>query len=249
MKNVVYRDDSNKIVVLNPKGGCGKTTLATNLASYFARRGPAPTLIDTDPIGYSSRWLERRPEGSPIVHGIRLEQLDTRRSHLWGFRSSKEAGAVIIDTPAALTPREIADITEDADCILVPVLPSAFDVHVSTKFIADLLLITNFERPIGVIANRTRKNTKSMALLLRTLASFETPTIGVLRDSQNFVRATSEGLGIFDLPPHRVKQDVERMSSVINWIDETLTRSVEVSTVSRFNPLSKLFASGSAHPD
>lgn len=244
MTNAVYRDDSNKIVVLNPKGGCGKTTLATNLASYFARRGPAPTLIDTDPIGYSSKWLERRPEGSPRIQGLAIEQLNTRRSRSWGFRSAKEAGAVIIDTPAALTQREIVELAQDADCILIPVLPSAFDVHVSTKFIAELLLSTNFERPVGVIANRTRKNTKSFDRLLHTLASFETPTIGVLRDSQNFVYAASEGLGIYDLPNHRVKHDLQQFDEIVDWIDRTLTRQYEASAVSQMNPVARLFSFG-----
>lgn len=244
MTNAVYRDDSNKIVVLNPKGGCGKTTLATNLASYFARRGPAPTLIDTDPIGYSSKWLEQRPEGSPPIQGLAIEQLNTRRSRTWGFRSAKVAGAVIIDTPAALTQREIIELTQDADCILIPVLPSAFDVHVSTKFIADLLLATNFERPVAVVANRTRKNTRSLDRLLRTLEGFETPTIGVLRDSQNFVRAASDGLGIYDLPNHQTRYDVEQFDLIIDWIDRTLTRQHEPSAASRINPVARLFSFG-----
>lgn len=243
MNSAAYRDDSNKIVVLNPKGGCGKTTLATNLASYFARRGPPPTLIDTDPIGYSSRWLEKRPKGSPRINGMSIDQLDVGRKYSFGFRTAKEAGAVIIDTPAALDRREISELTQDADCILIPVLPSAFDVHVSTRFIAELLLITNFERPVAVVANRTRKNTKSLAMLLQTLTTFETPTVAVLRDSQNFVHAASLGLGIYDLPHHRVKQDTEQFNPVINWLDQTLTRSYEPDPVSRFNPLAKLFPS------
>ena len=77
MTTAAYRDDANKIVILNPKGGCGKTTLATNLASYFALRGPPPTLIDTDPIGYTTRWLERRPAERAEINGItRLQTFD-----------------------------------------------------------------------------------------------------------------------------------------------------------------------------
>jgi len=193
MTTATYRDDANKIVILNPKGGCGKTTLATNLASYFALRGPPPTLIDTDPIGYTTRWLERRPPERAEINGITIDELAPRGTHRWTFHKPKDAGAVIIDTPAALNQREITELTHDADCILIPVLPSAFDVHATTTFIARLLQLTDFERPVAVVANRTRQNTRSLGMLLEILKSFETPTIAVLRDSQNYVSQSETG--------------------------------------------------------
>jgi len=247
-----YRDDLNKIVVLNPKGGCGKTTLATNLASYFALRGPPPTLIDTDPNGFTARWLERRPPGSSKINGIVNDQsaIRGRRSRL--FCTPKEAGAVIIDTPAGLNRREISELTYDADCILIPVLPSAFDIHVTTNFIAELLLLTQFDRPVAVVANRTRQNTNSLAVLLEILTGLETPTIAVLRNSQNYVHAADLGLGIYELPQHRVKKDIEQMDLIINWLDGLLTKTLEPGLISRFNPLPKLFApqtTGLSHPD
>lgn len=210
---------------MNSKGGCGKTTLATNLASYFALRGPAPTLIDTDPIGFATRWRQERPAGRPRINGIRIDQLELRKKRLFSFRAPREAGAVIIDTPAALTEHDIIDISKDADCILVPVLPSAFDVHVSTRFIAELLMLTDFDRPVAVVANRTRRNTRSLAMLMRTLEGLDTPTVAVLRDSQNFVHAASGGIGIFELPHHRAWQDVRQLMPVVEWLDQTLTRS------------------------
>lgn len=210
---------------MNSKGGCGKTTLATNLASYFAQRGPTPTLIDTDPIGFSTRWLQQRPAECPRINGIAIDQLELRKRRLWSFRTPKDAGAIIIDTPAALGERDIIEITKDVDCILVPVLPSAFDVHVATRFVAELLMYTEFDRPVAVVANRTRKNTKSLAMLLRTLEGLDTPTVAVLRDSQNFVHAASCGLGICELPRHRVLADMEQLTPVIDWLDQTLSRT------------------------
>ena len=238
-----YRNDLNKIVILNPKGGCGKTTLATNLASYFALRGPPPTLIDTDPNGYTTRWLERRPRNSCKIHGIANTTLATRSKLSWPFRTPADAGAVIIDTPAALDRREISELTYHADCILVPILPSAFDIHVTNNFIAELLLVTEFDLPIAVIANRTRKNTKSLAMLLRVLTNFETPTIAVLRDSQNFARAAELGVGLYEMPHHKVRQEIEQMDLIIDWLDQQLLRTMEPGLASRFNPLPKLFAS------
>jgi chromosome partitioning protein len=247
-----YRDDLNKIVVLNPKGGCGKTTLSTNLASYFALRGPTPTLIDCDPNGYTKRWLERRPPGSRKIKGIASDEYVIHGNRIWPFRTPKEAGPVIIDTPAALGRREISELTHDADCILVPILPSTFDVQVTTNFIAELLLLTDFDLPVAVVANRTRQNTKSLKMLLRILENLETPTIAVLRNSQNYVHAAAHGLGIYEMPHPRVRQDLEQMDLIIDWLDKQLMRTFEPTLMSRVNLLPKLFASsafGHSHPD
>ena len=252
MVTSLYRDDPNKIVILNPKGGCGKTTLATNLASYFALRGPAPTLIDVDPNGYTARWLERRPRDSRRIDGIASDDFAIYGRRGRPFRMSKMAGTVIVDTPAALTRREITELTYDADCILVPILPSAFDVHVTTSFIAQLLLLTDFDRPVAVIANRTRKNTRSLAMLMRVLDNIETPTIAVLRNSQNYLYATAHGLGIYEMPRHKVNQDIEQFDLIVDWLDRQLMKTLEPGLMSRFNPLPKLFASsatGGSHPD
>jgi chromosome partitioning protein len=252
MTNAPYRDDLNKIVILNPKGGCGKTTLAINLASYFALRGPTPTLIDCDPNGYTEQWLERRPPGCRKIKGIASDEFVMHGNRNWLFRTPKAAGAVIIDTPAAIGRREISELTYDADCILVPILPSTFDVQVTTNFIAELLLLTDFDLPVAVVANRTRQNTRSLEMLMRILANLETPTIAVLRDSQNYVHAAAHGLGIYEMPPFRVRQDLEQMELIIDWLDQQLMKTFEPTPISRVNPLPKLFASsafGHAHPD
>jgi chromosome partitioning protein len=238
-----YRDDLNKIVILNPKGGCGKTTLATNLASYFALRGPTPTLIDSDPNGYTARWLEKRPQDSRKITGIVDHELAMSGKRGWPFRAPKEAGAIIVDTPAAVGRREIRELTCDADCILVPILPSAFDIQVTINFIGELLLLTDLDRPIAVIANRTRKHTKSLAMLMQILSQIEIPTIAVLRNSQSFVHAAAHGLGIYELPHHRVKQEIEQMDLVVDWLDRQLMRTFEPGLTSRFNPLPARFAS------
>jgi chromosome partitioning protein len=239
-----YQDDLKKIVILNPKGGCGKTTLAINLASYYSLRGPTPTLIDADPIGYTTRWLQRRPHDSRRINGISIDEFTAYGKRGWHYRAPQDAGPVIMDTPAALGRREISELTYDADCILIPILPSTFDVHVTTGFIAQLLLLTEFDRPVAVVANRTRRNTKSLAMLLKILENIETPTIAVLRDSQNYVHAAEQGLGIYELPHHRVKQDTEQMDLVVNWLDQLLARTLQPGFMTRFNPLPRLFASG-----
>jgi chromosome partitioning protein len=246
MVTAAYRDDLNKIVILNPKGGCGKTTLATNLASYFALRGPPPTLVDTDPGGYSARWLERRSPDRPRVNGIASNNFAMRGKRTWPFRTPKDAGAIIIDTPAALDRREISQLTYDADCILIPILPSRFDIDVTTNFIAELLLLTELDCPVAVVANRTRKNTRSLAMLQRILTSLETPTIAVLRDTQNFEHAANLGLGIYEMPHHKVKQEIAQIDLVVDWLDQLLMRTLEPGLMSRLDPVRKLFGSHSS---
>lgn len=241
-----YKDDLRKIVILNPKGGCGKTTLATNIASYFSLRGPAPTLIDADPIGYTTRWLERRPPACNRINGLSIDELAMLGRRNWSFRMPAEAGPVIVDTPAALRRRDISELSYDADCILIPVLPSEFDIHATSNFIAELLVETEFDRPVAVVANRTRKNTKSLDRLLQILKSFETPTIAVLRNSQNYVHAAELGVGIYEMPHHKVKQDIEQMDLVVSWLEQLMMRSLQPGLVSRFNPLPRLFTSAAA---
>lgn len=245
MTTGAYRDDHGRIVVLNPKGGCGKTTLATNLASYFALRGPAPTLIDTDPNGYVTQWLQRRPSTSRPIRGVRCGPGEIRERRGWWQPTHRSDGIDIVDTPAGLSQRQLSRLAYDADCILIPVLPSEFDVEVTTRFVANLMLATDLDRPIAVVANRTRRNTKSLARLLGVLTSIETPTIAVLRNSQNYVRAADEGIGICELPGHMAKDDLEGMIRIVEWLDQRLSRSLQPSLAARFNPLHRLFGSDS----
>ncbi len=233
------RDDLHKIVILNPKGGCGKTTLATNLASYFALRGPPPTLIDEDPNGYAIRWLEKRSRNRCEIHGIASYKSSMQATRTWQLRIPNEASTVIIDTPAALGQPEIHELTYDANSILIPILPSAIDIRYAAKFIAELLLVTQIDRrdrQLGVVANRTRQNTISLTKLMRFLTSLEIPIIAVLRDSQIYVHAADLGMGIYEMPHHRVKEDVEQMDLIINWLDRLPPRTQKYELLSPFEP-------------
>jgi chromosome partitioning protein len=233
------RDDLHKIVILNPKGGCGKTTLATNLASYYALRGPAPTLIDNDPNGYTMRWLEKRPRNRSEIHGIATYKSSIHATRTWQLRIPNETNTVIIDTPAALPQPEIHELTYDANSILIPVLPSAIDIRYATKFIANLLLATQIDRrdrQLAVVANRTRQNTNSLANLMRFLTSLEIPIIAILRDSQNYVHAADHGIGIYELPRHRVRKDTDQMDLIVDWLDRLPTRRQEPEVISPFGP-------------
>jgi hypothetical protein len=110
------------------------------------------------------------------------------------------------------------------------------------------LLLTDFDLPIAVVANRTRQNTKSLEMLMRILASLETPTIAVLRDSQNYVHAAAHGVGLYEMPHFQVRQDLEQMDLIIDWLDQHLAGPAAQASVSRFNPVPKLFAASASGP-
>ena len=217
------RKDLNTIVVLNPKGGCGKTTLVTNLASIYAARGPMPTIMDCDPQGSTMRWLERRGSDRPPVHGIAAYKNSMQATRSWQLRVTNDTTALIVDTPAGLTRDRLREVTRDASSILVPVLPSAIDIHAASRCIADLLLVAKIDRrdrKLAVIANRTRRNTRSFDKLMRFLDSLEIPIIGVLRDSQNFVHAVEGGIGVPEMPSYRSRGDIEELEKIVSWLDD-----------------------------
>lgn len=216
------RNKLNKIVVLNPKGGCGKSTLVTNLAVAYALRGPQPTIMDFDPQGSTTAWLERRPADLPRIHGIAAFKKTMQATRSWQLRVPEDTLNLIIDSPAGVSHDDLREMTRDASSILVPVLPSSMDIHAASRCIADLLLVAKVNRNEGklaVVANRTRKHTKSFRRLMRFLDSLGIPIIAVLRDTQNFVHAAENGIGIHEMQPSRVRVDVEQIDTILNWLD------------------------------
>jgi len=212
-----------RIIVLNPKGGAGKTTIASNLAACYAIDGQRPALMDLDPQGSSMRWLRKRPEDYPLIHGIAGFKRSAAVTRSWQLRIPAECGAVIIDTPAAIDAHELPELTRGADAILVPVMPSDIDIHVSAKCIADLLLVAKIRRSedrIGIIANRVRGATLASQSLLRFLGSLDIPLITTLRDTQVYPRSAELGVGVLEMPPWQVQQDLARWRQITDWLND-----------------------------
>ena len=233
------RDNLNRIVVLNPKGGCGKSTLTTNLAVHYAHSGKAPAIMDYDPQGSSMAWLGRRPADLPKIHGVAAFKKSMQATRSWQLRIPTDTETVIVDSPAGISHDDLREITRDASTILVPVLPSPMDIHAASRCIADLLLVAKVnrnERKLAVIANRTRKNTKSLARLMRFLDSLGIPIIAVLRDSQNFVHAAEQGIGLQEMQPSRVRDDLAQIERIAKWLDgwsERRRQAAEITGVRR----------------
>jgi chromosome partitioning protein len=210
-----------KVVVLNPKGGSGKTTIATNLAACFAADGHRPALLDLDPQASTMRWLRKRPGDAPQIHGIAGFERSTTVTRSWQMRVPSECRVVVVDTPAAIDAHSLPDLTRGVDAVLVPVMPSEIDIHATAKCIADLLLVAKIRRSegrIGIIANRVRSNTRVSQSLLRFLNSLDIPLVTTLRDTQNYVRSAEVGLGVYEMPHWQVQHDVGHWRDLLVWL-------------------------------
>jgi chromosome partitioning protein len=210
-----------RIVVLNPKGGSGKTTIAINLASYLATRRYTPVLMDFDPQGSTLRWVRKRRPAQAPIHAIAAFEKDSRTTRAFQLRVPDVATHVIVDTPAALDPRQLSDMTRDADKILVPVLPSDIDIHACSRCIRDLLLVAKIRRDenrIGVIANRIRRNTLTYQSLIRFLHTLGIPIVATIRDSQNYVRGAELGIGVHEMKTYVAQEDVAQWVPLLEWL-------------------------------
>jgi len=201
-------------MVLNAKGGCGKSTLATNIASYFANDGYSVALADYDPQRSGLDWLERRPDNRPQIVGLEAFKEGLKRA-------PRSADFVIIDAPARSHGAELVNLVKHAETIVVPVLPSPIDMQASERFIKELKAVGKVERKdvkIAVVANRVREYTLIFEELDAYLTSAKVPYVAALREAQNYVRAYTRGLGIFELPEYLAWPDWEQWEPLTKWL-------------------------------
>jgi chromosome partitioning protein len=218
-----------RIVVLNPKGGSGKTTIAINLASYYALNGEQPALLDFDPQGSAARWARKRQVTQAPIHLITAFEKDNRVTRAFQLRIPEATRRVIIDTPAAIDATEMPALTANADKILVPVLPSDIDIQACVRSIASLLLVAKVRRTdnrLAIIANRVRRNTLMYQSLTRFLTTLDIPIIATLRDSQNYVRGAELGLGIHEMKHYQVSEDLQSWERMLAWLNEPTGRVI-----------------------
>lgn len=202
------------ILVVNPKGGCGKTTIATNLATYYSVWGMSTALVDLDPQQSSMDWLRVRPEHENPIQGFNgLEgkiypDADTER--------------VIYDCPARTDSKKVTRLIELVDVVIIPVMPSAIDMRVAASFIADIVGKVKESKStaiMGVVANRAQKNYHSYTALRDFLTALDIPFVGALRNSQNYVKAADTGIGIFEVPLSEAKQDMQEWRPILSWVE------------------------------
>jgi len=201
------------IVVANPKGGVGKSTLATNLAGYLASRGRAVMLGDADRQQSARTWLSLRPAGLPAISTWELLRDGV-------VRPPKGTTHAVIDTPAGLHGKRLDEVMKHADKVLIPLQPSIFDIHATHDFI---LQLQHKKRSNGVaialVGMRTREGTIATDQLRSFLGHEQLPILGFIRDTQNYVHLAAHGLTLWDVASSRFERDQEQWQPIIAWLD------------------------------
>ncbi len=211
-----------RVLIVNAKGGCGKTTLATNLAGYYAANGKKVVLQDHDPQGSCSQWLSLRGEENSAIFGIAAYRAASGITRSYQMRVPPETEWVIMDAPAGVHGQELIEMARQVDTILIPVLPSPIDIHAASHFIKDLLLVAKVRNRairLGVVANRVKQNTRVYQSLQRFLASLDIPFVAQLRDTQNYVRAAENGQGIHELKARYIERDHMQWQALVEWLE------------------------------
>lgn len=200
------------VVVANPKGGVGKSTLSTNVAGYFASHGYNVMLGDVDKQQSSRMWLSLRPEPARPI-----ETWDVSADHI--ARPPKGVSHVVLDTPAGLHGWRYNDVMKMADKVMVPLQPSMFDIFATRPFLDKLMETYGSKVQIGIVGMRVDRRTIAAEKLHEFVGSVGLPVLGYLRDTQNYIHLAARGLTLFDVAPGRVQKDLAQWQAICQWLD------------------------------
>lgn len=209
------------ILVVNSKGGCGKSTLATNLASYYANTGVRCQLMDYDPQGSSLQWLRSRPDALPEIDGVDATRTRAGMTRSWQMAAQPGTGRTVIDAPAGASGLALQEMMRRADIVLIPVTPSPVDVHASTAFIRDLLRSGAVDRRrlhLGVVGNRVRRETALYQDFKTFLANSGIPFLASLSDSEQYLIAAEGGRGIYEMDERETAFEREQWFPLLRWL-------------------------------
>jgi chromosome partitioning protein len=201
------------VVVANPKGGVGKSTLSTNVAGYFARQGHHVMLGDIDRQQSSALWLKLRPPQARPIHTWEI-------SHDLVARPPREATHVVLDTPAGLHGWRFKDVLKLANKVIVPLQPSIFDIYATRAFLDELAQSKHAGHlQVGIVGMRVDARTIAADKLHEFVDGLGLPVLGYLRDTQNYIHLAARGLTLFDVAPGRVEKDLQQWEGICRWLD------------------------------
>ncbi|HJV51007.1 MAG TPA: ParA family protein [Noviherbaspirillum sp.] len=200
------------IVIANPKGGVGKSTIATNLAGYFAKQGHKVMLGDADAQQSSRAWLALRPGSLPPIAAWEVVN-----GHV--ARPPKGTTHIVLDTPAGLGGVRLDEVLRIADKVIVPLQASMFDILATQAFLEDLKS-RHGSRNVGVLGMRVNVRTRAADQLAHYVAHLGLPVLGYLRDTQNYVQLAAHGATLWDVAQSRVEKDIEQWSELVKWAQQ-----------------------------
>jgi len=201
------------VVVANPKGGVGKSTLSTQIAGYFASQNHRVMLGDADRQQSSRLWLSLRPGNTPPIRSwdIGEDQI---------AKPPKGTTHLVLDTPAGLHGKRLKDILKRAHKVVVPLQPSVFDIFATQDFLNELADSARAAKiDIGIVGMRVDERTRAAEQLHKFVETTGLPVLGYVRDTQNYVQLAARGLSLFDLAPERVARDLEQWQPICLWLD------------------------------
>lgn len=201
------------IVIANPKGGVGKSTIATNLAGYFAKQGHKVMLGDSDIQQSSRAWLSLRPGSLPPIAAWEVAD-----GHV--ARPPKGTTHIVLDTPAGLAGSRLEEVLRIADKVVVPLQASMFDILATQEFLARLASGRHGKASVGVLGMRVNIRTRAADQLAHYVSNIGLPVLGYLRDTQNYVQLAAHGATVWDVAPSRVEKDLEQWQDLVKWVQQ-----------------------------
>jgi chromosome partitioning protein len=201
------------ILIANPKGGSGKTTLSTNIAGYLASRGKRVAILDLDRQKSATQWLSNRPRNLPAIELMQS-----------GAQTEAPLDTLVIDSPAALHGKNLEHALKLVHKVIVPIAPSAFDIQASRDFLEVLhheKMVRKGKIFIGVVGMRMDPRTRAALTLEQFLKGLDLPVLAYLREAQAYVNAAFEGKTLFDLPPSQAQRELEQWAYLLNWLERS----------------------------
>lgn len=220
---------TNTVLVVNPKGGSGKTTITLNLASYFAASDIPVAVMDYDPQGSSLNWLRLRPQHASPIHAANAARAKGTRLRSMAMYVPPETRHLIIDAPAGASGVLLQEMLDRANSIIVPVPPSVIDIHATANFVREVLFSTKMKArnlPVAIVANKVRRSMPRYQPLDWFLETLGLELVARLVDSDVYLKAVEAGVGIFEMESSAALAECRQFLPLVEWV-ESHARGVE----------------------